>query len=368
MYCSAGVGASRSHRLAQHSGAFVTMSIVVVGAGAIGLLVAGRLAQAGEPAVLLARPGVAEAIERGGLRVGQAGLPAQTIAALPTITSPDALRGGPPSLAILCVKGYDTASALPALADLQPRAILTLQNGIGNEELLAVRFGADQIVSGAITTSVEVEAPGQIAVAKAGGIGLAPMTPAGRAAANAAAQALGRAGFAIGQHADYRALKWSKALLNMLGNATAAILDMPVAEVYADRRLVAVERRAFGEALAVMRRRDIRPINLPRYPAAVLALAMRWLPPAALDPLLRQVVAGGRGAKPPSLQLDLARGNRRSEGEFLYGAIARAAASAGVPAPVNAALWATLESIASGRTGWEQFRRQPERLLAVLSS
>ena len=62
MYCSAGVGASRSHRLAQHSGAFVTMSIVVVGAGAIGLLVAGRLAQAGEPAVLLARPGVAEAM------------------------------------------------------------------------------------------------------------------------------------------------------------------------------------------------------------------------------------------------------------------------------------------------------------------
>lgn len=344
------------------------MGIVVVGAGAIGLLVAGRLAQAGAPVTLLARPGVAAALAQQGLRISQAGVPAQIVAPLPAIVTPGALVGGPPDLAIVCVKGYDTAGALPTLAELQPRAIVTLQNGIGNEELLAVRFGADQIISGAITTSVEVEAPGQIAVAKAGGIGLAAMTPGGRAAAAQAAQALRQAGFALSEHADYRALKWSKALLNMLGNATAAILDMSVAEVYADPRLLAVERQAFNEALAVMRRRGIRPINLPRYPAAVLALAMRWLPAPALDPLLRRVVAGGRGAKPPSLQLDLARGNPRSEGEFLYGAVARAAASAGLAAPVNQALWATLQSIASGQASWQSYRRQPERLLAALAS
>ena len=53
--------------------------------------------------------------------------------------------------------------------------VLTLQNGIGNEEVLAERFGARRIISGAITSSVEIEAPGRIAVTKSGGIGLAPM-------------------------------------------------------------------------------------------------------------------------------------------------------------------------------------------------
>jgi 2-dehydropantoate 2-reductase len=345
------------------------MAIVVVGAGAIGMLVAGRLAQAGQRVVLLARPALAEALAQQRLRISADGQ-VQAIDRIATITSSAelALADQPPEFAILCVKGYDTAGALPTLAALQPLYVLTLQNGIGNEELLAAQFGADRVISGAITTSVEVEAPGRIAVAKAGGIGIAPMGPGARAAATQAATVLGAAGFAMTEVSDYRALKWSKALLNMLGNATAAILAMSVAEVYANRRLLALERRAFREALAVMRRLGIAPVNLPRYPAALLATAMRTVPTPLLDPILRRVVAGGRGRKPPSLQLDLARGNPRSEGEFLYGAVASAAAAIGMAAPVNQALWDILQSITSGQTPWDEFRRQPDRLLAEIAS
>ncbi len=108
-------------------------------------------------------------------------------------------------------------------------------------------------------------------------------------------------------------------------------------------------------------------MNLPRNPAALLAGAVRRLPAALLDPLLRRLVASGRGGKPPSLQLDLARGNRRSEGEQLYGAVARAAERAGVLAPVNRALWETLRSIAAGDVEWAMYRRQPERLLEAVA-
>jgi 2-dehydropantoate 2-reductase len=341
---------------------------VIVGAGAIGLLVAGRLAQSGQRCVLLARPSAAALAERP-LRIAGPGAE-QSQAQLAVITAPDQL--GPtdrePELAILCVKGYDTAGALPALERLGARHVLTLQNGIGNEERLAQQLGAGRVISGAITISVEVTAPGQIAVAKSGGIGIAPMRLEDQPAAARAAAALRLAGFEVIEALDYRALKWSKALLNMLGNATAAILDMSVAEVYADPRLVDLERRAFLEALAVMDRLRIAPINLPRYPAALLAAAMRRVPPALLRPLLRRVIAGGRGGKPPSLQLDLARGSARSEGEFLYGAVARVAQAAGLQAPVNRALWDTLASIASGRAAWESFRHQPERLLAVVAA
>jgi 2-dehydropantoate 2-reductase len=115
-----------------------------------------------------------------------------------------------------------------------------------------------------------------------------------------------------------------------------------------------------------MDRLGIKPMNLPRYPAALLASAMRRMPGIFLYPLLRRFVAGGRGKKPPSLQLDLARGNPRSEGAFLYGAVAQVAQAAGIAAPTNRALWNTLESIASGAVAWDSFRRRPERLIALV--
>ena len=344
------------------------MAIVVVGAGAIGLLVAGQLADSGQPTILLARPAVAATIEQQRLRVMQDGV-LHVAETLVTITDPAALgrQDHPPERAILCVKAYDTAGALPTLAALNPRAVLTLQNGIGNEEILADCFGAGRVIGGAITSSVEMAAPGRVEVAKRGGIGVAAMAPEARPATVRALEALRGAGYDAREYGDYRALKWSKALLNMLGNATAAILDMPVERIYADARLIELERRGFLEALAVMGRLGIAPVSLPRYPVRLLAAAMRHMPAALLNPVLRRKIAGGRGGKPPSLQLALAQGNPRSEGEFLYGAVARAGAAAGVETPVNRVLWDTLQAIASGAVAWDTYRGKPEQLLQAVS-
>ena len=344
------------------------MAIVVVGAGAIGLLVAGQLADAGQPTILLARPAVAAAIQQQRLRVLQDGI-LHVAEGLTTITDPAALSGQePPKLAILCVKAYDTAGALPALQTLNAQTILTLQNGIGSEEMLADCFGAGRVISGAITSSVEIAAPGRIEVVKRGGIGLAALAPDGRAATARALAVLRGAGYDAREYGDYRALKWSKALLNMLGNATAAILDITVEQVYADARLVALERRGFLETLAVMDALGIAPVNLPRYPVRLLAAAMRHMPAIMLNPVLRRKIAGGRGGKPPSLQLGLAQGNPRSEGEFLYAAVARAGADVGIDTPVNRALWETLRAIASGAQRWDVYRGQPERLIEAVAS
>ena len=83
---------------------------------------------------------------------------------------------------------------------------------------------------------------------------------------------------------------------------------------------------------------------------------------------VRRLIAGGRGGKPPSLQIDLARGAQRSEGEFLYGAVARAAERAGTAAPVNRALWETLRAIVGGAAPLDRYTRQPEQLLAAVTS
>jgi 2-dehydropantoate 2-reductase len=332
------------------------------------MLVAGQLADSGQPTTLLARPAVAAAIEQQRLRVLQDGL-LHVADGLTTITDPAELgEQAPPELAILCVKAYDTAGALPTLRALNAQAILTLQNGIGSEDILADCFGAGRVISGAITSSVEVAAPGRIEVVKRGGIGLAALAPEGQAATARALAALRGAGYDAREYSDYRALKWSKALLNMLGNATAAILDRTVEQVYSDARLVALERRGCLETLAVMEAMGIAPVSLPRYPVRLLATAMRRMPAILLNPVLRRKIAGGRGGKPPSLQLGLAQGNPRSEGEFLYGAVARAGADVGMDTPVNRALWETLRAIASGEVVWDTYRGKPDRLIEACAS
>jgi 2-dehydropantoate 2-reductase len=343
------------------------VSILVVGGGAIGLLVAGRLAESAVPDVgLLGRPGTAGALAEHPLRVVHAGT-ATAVPQLQVAGSPDDLPGNlrRPGLAILCVKGYDTPAAIATLREVGPAQVLSLQNGIGNEERLAAAFGANRVIAGAITTSVDLRGPGEIVVTKVGGIVLAPMDPAIDLAPWQAA--LAAAGFRVETRADPRALKWSKALLNMLGNASAAILDMPVAQIYADQRLLDLDLRAVREALAVMRHMGARPINLPGYPAGTLAAVARVAPDGLLRPLMRRLVAGGRGGKDPSLLRDLRAGRGRSEGELLYGAVAEEAARRGVPAPVNAALWRVLGGIAAGRIPWDEFRGKPERLLAELA-
>lgn len=343
------------------------MAITIVGGGAIGLFVAGRLALSEQRVALVARPDIVEALRRTSLRLlyrkTVEEVPAPPVAAEPSLL-PAAFRR--PDLAILCVKGYDTASALNTLKQLQPYQILTLQNGLGNEEMLADAFGTDRILSGVITSSVERENLAIIRVTKMGGIGMAGLANPPRMRVWGAV--LGRADFKVREYANYRALKWSKVLLNMLGNAIPAILDMPVGAAYADRELVALERQAFLEALRVMDQLQLQPVNLPAYPVAVLAQAMQHLPEQVLFPLLRRLVAGGRGGKMPSLHMDLQRRRPVSEGTYLYGAIAQTAQEHDVPAPVNMALAQTLEGIASGLLDWGHFRQQPENLLTVVQA
>jgi 2-dehydropantoate 2-reductase len=338
------------------------MSIVVVGGGAIGLQVAGRLALGEVPSALLGRGAGLRALNESPLKLGfPDGERSVRIRAATSIAElPAACQH--PALAILCVKGYDTPGAIATLRDLEPNYILSLQNGLGNEEQLAEAFGATRVIAGAITTSVEVHGPDAIVITKAGGVGLAALDPGIDLTPWAAA--FMAAGFPVRRYADYRALKWSKALLNMLGNAQAAILDLPVAQIYADPRLVDLDLRAAREALAVMAAMGARPLNLPGYPAATIAMIARFTPQRLLRPLMRRLVGGGRGGKEPSLLRDLRAGRPRSEGKQLYGAVAAAAAAWGIAAPVNAALWGVLGGIVRGEIEWAQYRGQPERLLA----
>ena len=294
------------------------MRVLIIGAGAVGTFVGARLALAGHDVTLVGRPGLAAAVRGGGLTLIEPSGSRHTadVRAVDSIAAAftgstsvlTSASASPYDLALITVKAYDTAGVIAELRAIdagQLPPLLTLQNGVGNEEALIEAFGADRIVSGAIDTPVSVPAPGQVQVHrerfKAG------VAPVGQGAPAAQAAGLLRdAGFTVDSFADYRSLKWSKLLMNLLANAQCAILDWTPAQVMADPTASRLEALAWQEAFAVMAALRIRPVAMAGYPLPLLAPVVRRLPADWLARGLRRFVSGGRGSKMPSLHVALA--------------------------------------------------------------
>ena len=114
-----------------------------------------------------------------------------------------------------------------------------------------------------------------------------------------------------------------------------------------------------------MDRMQIRLVRLPGLPAPMLRRAMA-LPPLLAQMLLEPRLGGARGAKMPSLWWDLSRGKTRTEAAFLNGAVVDAGRRYDVATPINSVLWAILEKSTKLPAEWERYRRQPDRLKALL--
>jgi 2-dehydropantoate 2-reductase len=341
--------------------------VLIVGAGAIGSLVGHSLARAGHEVTLVGRQPFVAAVRARGLGLEDGGqvtwaMNVHAVANVPDVTDE------PFDLVLLTVKAYDTAEAAVQVEPLARRRILilVLQNGVGGEETVAEVLGEATILSAVITLSVEVLKLGLVRLATTrGGIGLAP-TALDQSVAELA-EVFREAGFRLSVYRDYRAMKWSKLLLNIVANASPAILDMFPDEVFADSRMFALERAAFREAVAVMRALGLYPVSLPGYPVPLFTWALCSLPAWLLRPILRKVIVPGRGGKMPSLHIDLSRGKGKSEVEYLNGAVVRYAQELGLDVPVNRALHAVLMGIVKGEIPWEEYRGQPERLLGACS-
>jgi 2-dehydropantoate 2-reductase len=338
--------------------------ILFFGAGAVGSLLGARLAQAGHEVTLVGRPAHVEAVARDGVRlvVGSEVSSQAVLAARPTVTE----AGGPFDYIFLTVKGYDTLDALDQLRPvLQPGTILgSFQNGVGNEEAIALALPDQALIAASLTVPVSLDEPGTIQLhSRRGGVALATVSP--EVNVGPVVRALQRAGLKARRYSDFRAMKWSKLLFNILGNAQSAILDLPPQHIFADSELFRYERGAFREAVAVMDRMRLPVVPLPGLPAPMLRRAMS-LPSVLAQMILEPQLGGARGNKMPSLWWDLSRGKSKTEASFLNGAVVDAGRRFDVPTPINAVLWAIIEKATKLPAEWERYRRQPDRLKALL--
>jgi 2-dehydropantoate 2-reductase len=345
------------------------MKILVYGAGAVGGYVGACLANAGHDLTLVLRGDATRVIEAKGLTV-QAGEDRFTVrpAVRTSLAHTFQEQGVQFDLVVLGMKAYDLKTAVDHLVAFcpNPPPLLTLQNGIGVERPFIEQFGAERVIVGALTTPVSKATDDQIVVERTDrGLGLAPAR-AGDSVSRWA-NMLQKAGVETAVCPDYNAMKWSKAFLNIVANATSAILNRPPGVIYQSDAIFDLEVRMLRETLAVMDALKLDMIDLPGSPAKKLAFGVRHTPRFLLKPILSKQVSKGRGEKMPSFQLDLVSGKGQSEVIFHNGAIAKAALAHKIPAPINTALTDILLRLTRQELDWREFDGKPARLLAEVA-
>jgi 2-dehydropantoate 2-reductase len=339
------------------------MTDLVVGGGAVGSLLAWCLAIGGRDVAIVRRrrkgpPVAAEvtAVDRNG---------SSRSARVMVVARPEDLVEAP-ELVVLAVKMFDLREAATTCS-VWPKAIgLPVSNGVGAEEVVAAERPEAPLIAGSVTAAVELAEDGTVRRLNRGGLGLAPVRGDVNPIVGELIQVFAGSGLRARRHTDYRSMKWSKLLANLVGNASSAILDFPPEAIYAHRDLFQIERRQLLEALEVMAKLGLRPVALPGADARLLALGFR-LPPALGQPILARVVGAARGGKDPSLRVHARSGAGPSEVDWMNGAVADAADGLGIAAPVNRRLTELVHEVIEdpGRRDW--FRGRPDRLVATVN-
>ena len=136
------------------------MRIAVYGAGGVGGYFGGRLAQAGAEVHFIARGAQLAALRGRGLRVHSVKGDFEVQAP----ATDDPADVGPCDFVLFCVKTFDTEAAATRLGPLvgEGTAVVSLQNGVENEEKLARAVGEDHVMGGAAFIFAEIAEPGVI--------------------------------------------------------------------------------------------------------------------------------------------------------------------------------------------------------------
>jgi 2-dehydropantoate 2-reductase len=342
------------------------MNGLVIGGGPVGTLLGWALATGGETVALIRR-GAPAGGERATLTVIR---PDDGSASVDVAAAPSVARAGggeAPDWVLLAVKAFDVEDVLSSLPPWPTTTLVSVQNGIGTEEAVLGHRPDGPLVAASLTASVELEAEGRVRWRRPGGIGLAAVRGVAGVTPAHLATSFSAAGLTAQEYPDWRSMKWSKLVGNLVANATSALLDLAPAELYADPVVYELERDQLREAFAVMRALDLRPVALPGADIPRLELALA-LPARISRPILGRVVGDARGGKDPSLRMGMAASAGRSEIGWLNGAVARAGATVGVATPVNAALAGLAERALDDEALRDRLRRNPAALAAAVEA
>jgi 2-dehydropantoate 2-reductase len=310
--------------------AFENPKVVVIGAGAMGGLFGGLLAEGGLDVTLVDTwDEHIAAIASGGLRI--VGVGGNRAIPIEATTDAGAVRAA--DIVLFHCKAFANDAAANAARHLfTGRTVaISFQNGLGNEEALAGILGAEYVMGGLTAQAGLVEAPG--VVCNFGDLPTVIGEMAGGLSARATviAGAFTRAGLATTASADIKRDKWKKLLGNVALGAISAVTDLRSLEIMRVPELRDIVFRSVDEAAAVAK-------------AEGIALDI----PEAREVLMRLVdtSAGGTGTSKSSMREDIAR-RRRTEIDTIHGAVQRLARRHGLPTPTIDTMIALVKGLES---------------------
>ncbi len=298
------------------------MNVVVMGAGGVGGYFGAKLARSGTDVTFVARGAHLDAIRARGLAVrsvsdGEFAVRAAAV---------ERLAGQPPvDVVLFCVKSFDTESAVETIRPVvgPGTAVLSLQNGIDNEEKIDAALGPGHAVAGVAYVFATIEAPGVIAHTQGGRIVFGELDGRTRPRTTRLLEAFSRAGIRAEIAPDVRRALWEKYVV-----------------ITAQAGMTALTRKPAGVIREVPETWRMYRLLLEEL-AAVGAMEKAGLAADVVDRTLK-AVAGLKPDTTSSMYFDLAHG-KRLELEALQGHAVRLGERHGVPTPMLFAVYAALK-------------------------
>ena len=302
------------------------MNICIVGAGALGCTIGAALSEAGASVWLVNRsPVQVEAMNQRGLQLvtpeGERRVRVQAATHCAGLPLAD--------LVIVLVKSFDTEAAIRGAAPVigPDTAVLSLQNGLGHEDILAAAVGRDRVLAGKTYVGGVMLAPGRII---SGTVGkhtfIGELDGAITPRVSAIAAAFNRAGLSTTVSDNIVGTMWDKLLVNVATSGLSGITRLAYGDLYEVPEVRETALAAVAEALAVARAAGVRlSFSVPEQ---AWNRAAEGLPRAFKASMLQSLEKGSV-----------------TEVDFIHGAVVRGGRQHGIPTPVNATLVACIKGI-----------------------
>ena len=308
------------------------MKIGIIGAGAIGCYLGGRLRANGADVVFWGRPRVKAELETAGLTLVDAAGGAATSKVAPGEVDFVLEAGGLAAcdVGLVCVKSAQSGEVAQDLAAVLPETALfvSMQNGLGNADALRKELPRHTVLGGIVGFNVVWRDGGTFRRATSG-----PLLIESHAdpRVSALAGALRSADLETEVVDDIRAKQWSKLVMN-LSNAVSALTGAPTQELIFDASYRRIVRAVMVEALDLIKRAGHVPSKVGPLPVQLFPTLLA-LPSALLKVVARIQVKIDPEAR-SSMWEDLTQ-RRLTEVDYLNGEIVRLAESLGTTAPIN---------------------------------
>jgi 2-dehydropantoate 2-reductase len=307
------------------------VNVVIAGAGALGSVLGGYVAQAGADVTLIARRPHVEAIRARGLLIdGRRG--PQIVRNVKAVVDPAEVQSV--DLLIMCVKSQDNQEALASLRHLRGRtgAAVSFQNGGRKDEELAEAFGPDAVVGATTLVGASMPEPGRVLHTNDGGTWIGEFDGRPSARVEAIADLFKKADLLIEVRPDIRTAIWCKLNQMVPAAALSCVTRLCIHQIYLDRELATLFVAISREVAQVAERLGIALADFRGF-------AVKTVCTLPFEEAVESVVARGRAmqeqgmtqVKISTLQ-DLERG-KPTEADQTIGHVVRLGGRLGVPLP-----------------------------------